>query len=68
MKIKITRPIDGLQAGLIYDVPDEKAAEYISAEVAVKVEDEENLVDVTALGEKTPVYIETKKKVKHGNG
>lgn len=67
MKVKITHPIDELQAGLVYDVPDKKAHEYISDGVAITVDDE-RLSDVTALGDKTPLYIETKKKVKHGNG
>lgn len=62
MKVKITHPIDGLEAGRVYDVPDDKAAEYIAADVAIPAatedEIEERLIQVT----------EPKKKVKHGNG
>lgn len=40
MKIKMTHPKDGLEAGLIYDIPDKKAQEYISADLAVEVVEE----------------------------
>lgn len=62
----MTFPIDGMEAGLIYDVPDKKAQEYIEGGVARMVEDE-NLVPVTSFSDEKPVYIEgRKKKVKDG--
>jgi len=55
MKVKITCPVPEheLQAGLIYDVPDELAFELIEEEKAIVVIEE------------TPVK---SKKVKHDNG
>lgn len=38
MKIIITCPVDGLEAGRVYDVADEKAAEYIADEKAILAE------------------------------
>lgn len=61
MKIKITHPVDNFEAGLVYDVPDDQAKEYIAADFAAVIEDE-NLVDVTT--DQYPVYIEGKRKVK----
>lgn len=40
MKIKMTHPKDGLEAGLIYDIPDKKAQEYIDADFAIEVSEE----------------------------
>lgn len=63
MKVKITHPIDGLEAGRVYDVPDEKAEEYFSADVAIPAttddEIEERFIQVTE---------PKRKKVKHGDG
>jgi len=38
MKILITCPVDGLEAGKSYDVADEKALEYIADEKAILAE------------------------------
>jgi uncharacterized membrane protein len=69
LKIKFTHPTAHYQAGLVYEMPDKQAQEYLDADIAVIVEDVE-LVNATAHGDKEPVFIESvkQKKVKHGNG
>lgn len=52
MKVKMTHPKDGLEAGIIYDLPDKKAQEYIEADFAVEVVEESK----------------PKRKVKDGDG
>lgn len=64
MKVKITHPVDGLEAGRVYDVPDEKAAEYIAADIATPATIDEE-IDERLIQVSKP---ENKKKVKHGNG
>lgn len=58
MKVKITCPTERYEAGLVYDLTDEKATELIEKDCAVIAE--EPIVE-------KPVYIEGVKKVKHGN-
>jgi hypothetical protein len=68
LKIRITHPVDGYMAGLIYDVPDLKAAEILKADCGVKVDDDTELVDVSIYDDPSPAFVETtKKKVKHGD-
>ena len=55
MKIKITHPAHGYQAGLIYDVPEKQAQELLKADFAISVAD-----DIEP--------DKNKKKVKDGNG
>lgn len=38
MKIIVTCPVDGLEAGKTYEVADEKAVEYIAEEKAIPAE------------------------------
>ena len=59
MKIKITCTTDEYQAGLVYNVPENKARELIDADMAFEVVEKEQ-----------PVYFEERKtrKVKHGDG
>lgn len=68
MKIKITHPAHGYQAGLIYDVPEKQAQELLKADKAISVADDTELVDVTNYSDTAPAFVEVKKKVKHGNG
>jgi len=65
MKVKITCPTERYEAGLVYDMTDEKAKELIEKDCAVLAE--EPLVEVTTFSDEKPVYIEGAKKVKHGN-
>jgi len=62
MKVKITCPTERYEAGLVYELTDEKAKELIEKDCAVIAD--EPLVEVTT---EKPVYIEGAKKVKHGN-
>lgn len=68
MKIRITHPAYGYQAGLIYDVPELQAQELLKADKAVSVADGVELFDVSVHSDPAPAYVEVKKKVKHGNG
>lgn len=65
MKIKITQKTGDYQAGIIYDVPEKEAQELIKKDIAFKVV--EDVLEVTSLSDKNPVFIEGVKKVKHGN-
>ena len=65
MKIKFTFPIDGFEAGLVYDVPIDKALEYLANEQAIPADDS-NLINVSVTSDAQPVYIEGRsRKVKH---
>ena len=59
MKIRITHPAYGYQAGLIYDVPELQAQELLKADYAISVID-----DIDS----KPEPANNKKKVTHGNG
>jgi len=52
MKVKITHPFDEYQAGLVYELPEEKAIEAIRKEYAVELPEEKQA---------------PKKAVKYGN-
>jgi hypothetical protein len=64
LKIKITCPVPekNLQAGLIYDLPDEQAQDLIDQEKAFEVDQSANLIDVTAAGSSVPTFIEGAKE------
>lgn len=65
MKIKMTWSGDGLQAGLVYDIPAKKAEMYIETQRAI-LSVEDDLKEVTNKTDEYPVF-EPAKKVKHGN-
>lgn len=41
MRIKITFPINGYQAGLIYEVPYDEAVDLIKSDMAIEIREEE---------------------------
>jgi hypothetical protein len=67
LKIRITHPAYGYQAGLIYDVPELQAQELLKADYAISIPDDVELVDVTNYSDPAPAFVEGKKKVKNGN-
>ena len=75
MRIKITCPVreKGLMAGLVYDVPDAEAKILLEQYMAIRVESESELVEVTTPFDKRSVFVEVPKKarrkeVDNGNG
>ena len=65
MRIKITCTNRYYQAGLVYDVPEDEAREFIAADMAIEAV--EDVQEVTALGDERATYIEVPKQKKVKN-
>lgn len=64
MKIKLTYPTNGMEAGLIYDLPDDEAREYISQGVAVAIDEIIAVYSPFSVIDEQPKVNELKKRKK----